>query len=668
MSVIYKEKNNDIASDCCSNNQTAEVKDSCCSIEDSSNKKPTEKLLKKEKNIFQFFLPSIISFVLMIAAIIWDNATLHSWFKKDILLAWYIVAYLPVAVPVIKDMIKAIKKKDIFSEFTLMFIATMGAFYIGEYPEAVAVMLFYTVGETLQGMAVRRSKKNIQRLLDQRPDETTILVNNEPQRIKAAIVEVGSIIQLKPGEKLALDGILLNENSSFNTAALTGESVPDTKRKGDMVLAGMINQNNVALVEVKEKYQDSKLSKMLQLVQEATAHKAPTELFIRKFARVYTPMVVLLAALITFIPYFFTDNYIFNEHLYNGLVFLVVSCPCALVISVPLGYFGGIGAASKNGILVKGSNYLDLLAKTNEVVMDKTGTLTEGVFEVNEIKFKNLSDEHKILSIVNAVESHSTHPVASALRNYIGDVSKAIEVEQLEEVPGMGLRAFVDGKEILVGNFKLLDKFGIAYNDNTSAIPFTIVAISYNKEYQGYITISDKIKEDAKNTVEQLKNINVYTTMLSGDRKNVVAYVAQKLNIDKAYGELLPEEKMNKLKEIKTENNTIAFVGDGVNDAPVIALSDVGIAMGGLGSDATIETADVIIQDDKPSKIPKAIKIGKATKHIIWQNIVLALGIKIIVMTLSAFGYASMWAAVFADVGVALLAVLNATRVQYKRF
>lgn len=668
MDVINKEKKTEIVSGCCCDDDIIETEDACCTVETGNNTAVEQQKLKKEKSTFQLFLPAIISFVLMMAALIWEHTTLNTWFKNEILLTWYIIAYLPVAVPVIKDMFKAIRKKDIFSEFTLMFIATIGAFFIGEYPEAVAVMLFYTVGETLQGMAVRRSKKNIQKLLDERPDETTILINNVPQTIKAASVSVGSIIQLKPGEKLALDGVLLNDTSSFNTATLTGESVPDTKRKGDAVLAGMINQNNIALIEVTAKYQDSKLSKMLQLVQEATVHKAPTELFIRKFARIYTPIVVLLAVLIIFIPYFFTDNYVFNEHLYNGLVFLVVSCPCALVISVPLGYFGGIGASSKNGILVKGSNYLDLLAKTNEVVMDKTGTLTEGVFEVNKIHFKNTEETSRILDIVNAVESHTTHPVASALKKYIGEVSKEISVNNLDEIPGMGLRAFVDEKEVLAGNFKLLDKFGIQYDDDIAAIPFTIVAISYDKEYKGYITISDKIKEDAVSAIQQLKLMHVNTTMLSGDRKNVVEYVARELNIDKAYGELLPEEKMNKLKEIKNENNTVAFVGDGVNDAPVIALSDVGLAMGGLGSDATIETADVIIQDDKPSKIPKAIKIGKATKNIIWQNIVLALGIKLIVMTLSAFGYASMWAAVFADVGVALLAVLNATRVQYKKF
>ncbi len=331
MNVINKEKKTEIASDSCCNDDIIETEDACCTVESGTNTAVQQQKLKKEKSTFQLFLPAIISFVLMIAALIWQHTTLNTWFKDEILLVWYIVAYLPVAVPVIKDMIKAIRKKDIFSEFTLMFIATIGAFYIGEYAEAVAVMLFYTVGETLQGMAVRRSKKNIQKLLDQRPDETTILINNVPQRIKAALVSVGSIIQLKPGEKLALDGVLLNDASSFNTAALTGESVPDTKRKGDVVLAGMINQNNIALVEVTTKYQDSKLSKMLQMVQEATAHKAPTELFIRKFARIYTPIVVLLAVLIIFIPYFFTDNYVFNEHLYNGLVFLVVSCPCALV-------------------------------------------------------------------------------------------------------------------------------------------------------------------------------------------------------------------------------------------------------------------------------------------------------------------------------------------------
>lgn len=622
--------------------------------------------VKKENSIFQLFFPAILSFTLLAVALILD--TTNSWNIGTVRVLWYIATYLPVAVPVIKDMLRAFRNRDIFSEFTLMFLATLGAFYIGEYPEAVAVMLFYTMGETLQGIAVKRSKRNIQKLLDQRPDKATILIDNMPQTVKASEVAIGSIVQLKPGEKLALDGILLNESSSFNTAALTGESVPDTKRKGDNVLAGMINQTNVALVEVTARHQDSKLSKMLQLAQEATAHKAPTELFIRKFARVYTPIVVALAALIILLPYFFTENYIFNEHLYKGLVFLVVSCPCALVISVPLGYFGGIGAASKNGILVKGSNYLDLLGKTNNVVLDKTGTLTQGVFEVNEVRLKNFQDTDDLLEMINALESKSTHPIASAIHQYVGDVSTKIQVENLEEIPGYGLRAFIDGKELLAGNFKLLDKFNVAHNDDISSVPFTIVAIGYDKQYRGYITISDKIKEDAKRTIQELSLMKVATTMLSGDRKEVVDYVAKELQISNAYSELLPEDKMDKVREIKQENNTLVFVGDGVNDAPVIALSDVGIAMGGLGSDAAIETADVIIQDDKPSKIPKAIKIGKVTKNIIWQNITMALGIKIIVMVLSAFGYASMWAAVFADVGVALLAVLNATRIQYKRF
>ena len=449
---------------------------------------------------------------------------------------------------------------------------------------------------------------------------------------------------------------------------MTGESKFDTKIKGESVLAGIINLNTVSQVKVTTAYTDSKLSKILEMVQNATAQKAPTELFIRKFAKIYTPIVVLLAVLITALPYLFVDNYDFSQWLYRALVFLVISCPCALVISIPLGYFGGIGAASKNGILFKGSNFLDIIANIQNVVMDKTGTMTEGVFKVQDVIIDQQYNKDEILQMVNAVESHSTHPVATAINKYVDDVDRIIKPENVEEISGHGLKATVNGKELLVGNFKLMDKFSIAHEVDSSSIVYTIIAIAYDKKFVGYITIADIIKEDAQLTIDRLKALGVKTTMLSGDKGNVVQFVAKSLGIINAYGDLLPEDKVNKVKEIKAKNETVAFVGDGVNDAPVVALSDVGIAMGGLGSDATIETADVVIQDDMPSKIPMAINIGKQTKKIVWQNISLAFGVKAIVLILGAGGLATMWEAVFADVGVALLAILNAVRIQKMKF
>ena len=621
-----------------------------------------------DKSTFQMFLPAIISFVLLMIAIAFDNWVPQSWFTGWVRIVWYVVAYAPVGLPVIKEAFESIRKGDVFSEFLLMSIATIGAFVIGEYPEGVAVMLFYAVGEVFQTLAVTRAKANIKMLLDQRPDEVTILENNQPKTVKAETVNIGNIIQLKPGEKLGLDGELLSETASFNTAALTGESKPDTKTKGETVLAGMINLTTVAQVKVTTAYTDSKLSKILELVQNATAQKAPTELFIRKFAKIYTPIVVLLAVLITIIPYFFVSDYVFSQWLYRALVFLVISCPCALVISIPLGYFGGIGAASKNGILFKGSNFLDAIADIKNVVMDKTGTMTEGVFKVQEVVLKSEFNKDEILKMVNALESQSTHPVATAIHQYVGEIDNSIRLDNTEEIAGHGLKANVNGKELLVRNFKLMDKFNISYDLDPATIVYTLIAIAYDGKFAGYITIADSIKEDAQLTIDKLKALGVKTTMLSGDKSTVVKFVADKLGINNAFGDLLPEDKVNKVKEIKAQNETVAFVGDGVNDAPVVALSDVGIAMGGLGSDATIETADVVIQDDKPSKIPMAINIGKRTKKIVWQNIILAFAVKAIVLVLGAGGLATMWEAVFADVGVALLAILNAVRIQRMKF
>lgn len=649
----------------------------CCTLEEKINKKTEHHSdddehdhdhSNAEKSTFQMFIPAIISFVLLMIAIGLDNYFPQSWFTGYVRLGWYIFAYLPVGFPVVKEAFESIRKGEIFSEFLLMAIATIGAFAIGEFPEGVAVMLFYAIGEIFQTLAVQRAKANIKSLLDQRPDEVTILENNVAKTIKASTAKIGDIIQLKAGEKLGLDGELLSDTASFNTSALTGESKPDTKAKGETVLAGMINLNSVCQIKVTVAYTDSKLSKILEMVQDATAKKAPTELFIRKFAKIYTPIVVLLAILICVVPMLFVDNYVFRDWLYRALVFLVISCPCALVISIPLGYFGGIGSASKNGILFKGSNFLDVMATIQNVVMDKTGTMTEGVFKVQEVVFNADFKKDEILQMVNALESQSTHPVATAIHQYVGKIDNTIELKNVEEISGHGLKANINGKELLVGNFKLMDKFSIAYDIDPTTIVYTLIAVAYDKKFTGYLTIADSIKEDAQITIDKLKALGIKTTMLSGDKDNVVQFVAQKLGITNAFGDLLPEDKVNKVKEIIAQNETVCFVGDGVNDAPVVALSNVGIAMGGLGSDATIETADVVIQDDMPSKIPMAINIGKQTKKIVWQNITLAFVVKAIVLVLGAGGLATMWEAVFADVGVALLAILNAVRIQRMKF
>ncbi len=646
----------------------------CCTQEEKINQLAEKHSVEDEhqhtesQSTFRMFLPAIISLALLLIAIVFDNYITQSWFTGYIRIAWYIVAYIPVGFPVLKEAFESISKGEIFSEFLLMSIATIGAFAIGEYPEGVAVMLFYAIGEVFQTLAVKRAKANIKTLLDQRPDTVTVLQNNEAKTVKAETVNIGDIIQLKSGEKLGLDGELLSETASFNTAALTGESKPDTKQKGEIVLAGMINLNTVSQIKVTTAYKDSKLSKILELVQNATAQKAPTELFIRKFAKIYTPIVVFLAVAICVLPMLFVSDYVFRDWLYRALVFLVISCPCALVISIPLGYFGGIGAASRNGILFKGSNFLDIIANIQNVVMDKTGTLTKGVFHVQEVNIKTEFNKDEILQMVNALESQSTHPVATAIQKYVGNVNTSIQLTNVEEIAGHGLKANINGKELLVGNFKLMDKFNISYDVNTDELVYTVIAIAYDKKFAGYLTIADEIKEDAQDAVNKLHSMKVKTTMLSGDKTSVVKFIADKLGIDNAFGDLLPVDKVNKVKEIKDKNETVAFVGDGVNDAPVVALSNVGIAMGGLGSDATIETADVVIQNDEPSKIAMAINIGKQTKRIVWQNIGLAFTVKAVVLILGAGGLATMWEAVFADVGVALLAILNAVRIQRMKF
>ena len=495
---------------------------------------------------FKTYIPAIISFVMLMVGIAVDYFDAIPQFEGWIRVVWYTLAYIPVGFPVIKEGWKSLIKGDVFTEFFLMSIATIGAFAIGEYPEGVAVMLFYAIGEIFQSLAVQRAKRNIKTLLDQRPDEVTIIENKVAKTIKAENAKIGDIIQLKVGEKLGLDGELLSDKASFNTAALTGESKPDSKLKGETVLAGMINLNAVSQVKVTTAYTDSKLSKILEMVQEATSKKAPTELFIRKFAKIYTPIVVLLAIGICLVPILFVENYMFKDWLYRALIFLVISCPCALVISIPLGYFGGIGAASKNGILFKGSNFLDVMASIQNVVMDKTGTMTEGVFKVQEVVFKSKFDQKEILQLVNALESQSTHPVATAIHNFVGEIDNSIELKNVEEIAGNGLKAAVNGKELLVGNFKLLDKFSIKYDIDPSSIVYTLIAVAYDNKFIGYLTIADSIKEDAQITIDKLKALGIKTTMLSGDKNNMVQFVAQKLGITNAFGDLLPEDKVNK--------------------------------------------------------------------------------------------------------------------------
>ena len=652
-------------------NKETNIDLSCCAVDSKSEHSNGEghdhDQSHKSESTLRMFVPAILSFIALLVAIILDNYFPQTWFTGWVRIAWYSVAYIPVGFPVLKEALESIRKGEIFSEFLLMSIATIGAFAIGQYPEGVAVMLFYAIGEIFQSLAVKRAKANIKSLLDQRPDEVTILENNIAKTIKASTAKIGDIIQLKAGEKLGLDGELLSDNASFNTAALTGESKPDTKHKGETVLAGMINLNSVCQVKVTLAYADSKLSKILEMVQDATAKKAPTELFIRKFAKIYTPAVVFSASAICLIPIAFVDNYVCRDWLYRALIFLVISCPCALVISIPLGYFGGIGAASKNGILFKGSTFLDIMASIQIVVMDKTGTLTKGVFKVQKVVAIGIP-EADLIKYTAALESKSTHPVGTAIIEYAKGTEKNATVTDVEEIAGHGLKGKVDGKEILAGNTKLMIKFNITYDIEIDNSPFTIIVIAIDQKYAGYFIIADAIKEDAKETIQSLHKINIKTLMLSGDKQAVVNAVAKELNIDLAYGDLLPENKVEKVEELKFQNLKIAFVGDGVNDAPVVALADAGIAMGGLGSDATIETADIVIQNDQPSKIFTAINIGKQTKKIVWQNIALAFTVKAIVLILGAGGLATMWEAVFADVGVALLAILNAVRIQRMKF
>ena len=612
---------------------------------------------------FKAYIPAIISFLMLIIGIGLDYFDV-TFFKDWYRIIWYSIAYLPVGLPVVREGWNSIKKGNVFTEFFLMSIATIGAFVIGEYPEGVAVMLFYAVGELFQSAAVNKAKGNIKALLDVRPREANVFRNGDYISISPEEVEIAEKIQIRVGEKIPLDGVLLSEKASLNTAALTGESKPDTVLKQSKVYAGSINLEGVIEVEVTNKFEDSSIARILDLVQNATARKSKTELFIRKFARIYTPIVVFLAIGVTFLPYLFVDNYVFSDWLYRALIFLVISCPCALVISIPLGYFGGLGAASMNGILFKGASFLDAMTKINTLVMDKTGTVTKGVFKIKSITTFGWN-EKEFMTYLLAIEEQSTHPIAKAIMEYQLEAT-SLEATEVFEIAGKGLKGIVNGKAILVGNKALMYSNNVEVPQETESIVESIVLVAIDNTFAGYVVIADELKEDAKQTITDLQKVGVSEIMmLSGDKDSITQKVANELNIEKAKGGLLPEDKLNEIEALKKNPlHKIAFIGDGINDAPVLAASNVGIAMGGLGSDVAIETADVIIQTDQPSKVVKAINISRSTRKIVWQNITLAFGIKVIVLILGAGGLATMWEAVFADVGVALLAILNAVRLQ----
>ena len=642
---------------------------SCCA---HTHECAPEKHIEKKESIFAEYWKVGLSFILLISGIIMNALELPFFREGYFSLIWYVVAYLPVGLPVMKEAWESMKDKDYFSEFTLMFVATLGAFYIGEYPEGVAVMLFYSVGELFQEKAVDKAKRNIGALLDVRPEEAAVVRDERVVIENPQSVKVGETIEIKTGGRVPLDGMMLNEVAAFNTAALTGESVPRSIRMGEEVLAGMIVTDKVIRIKVIRPFDKSALARILELVQNASERKAPAELFIRKFARVYTPIVIGLAVLIVLLPFIYsliTPQFLFtfNDWLYRALVFLVISCPCALVVSIPLGYFGGIGAASRLGILFKGGNYLDAVTKINTVVFDKTGTLTKGTFEVQFCNCESGVSEEELIRMIASVESSSTHPIAKAVVNYAGQ--RDIELSSVtdsKEYAGLGLEAAVNGIQVLAGNGRLLSKFQIEYPPELLSITDTIVVCAIGNKYAGYLLLSDSLKEDARIAIQNLKALGIQNIqILSGDKQSIVSNFAEKLGISEAYGDLLPDGKVKHLEELRQHaENQVAFVGDGMNDAPVLALSNVGIAMGGLGSDAAIETADVVIQTDQPSKVAEAIKVGKLTRRIVWQNISLAFGVKLLVLILGAGGLATLWEAVFADVGVALIAIMNAVRIQ----
>ena len=581
------------------------------------------------------------------------------WIKDTI----FILSYLIVGYSILRKALRNIFRGKVFDENFLMAVATLGAFAIKEFPEAVAVMLFYQVGELFQSYAVDKSRKSIAGLMDIRPDYANLIKNGKEEKIEPEEVNINDIIIVKPGEKIPLDGIVLEGSSLIDTKALTGESVPREVAVGENVLSGSINQNGVLKIRVTKNYSESTVSKILDLVENASSKKSKSENFITKFARYYTPTVVIIAVILAIVPPFFIKNVAFSDWLYRALSFLVVSCPCALVISIPLSFFGGIGGASKLGILIKGSNYLEAVSKTEIAVFDKTGTLTEGVFEVQKIDAINI-DENELLEIVSHVENFSSHPIAKSIKNSYKKQIDEKRVEDVKELSGNGIMATVDGKKVLVGNENLMTQNNIEYKkcDETG----TVLYVAIDNKYVGFILIADKIKDDSYKMINLLKTKGIKNIiMLTGDKKDVGESVSRKLGIDKVYSELLPHQKVNKMEELlknKTENGKLIFVGDGINDSPVLAMSDIGIAMGALGSDSAIEAADIVIMTDEISKLSDLIDLSKKTMRIVRENIIFAICIKVIVLVLCAVGLSNMWEAVFADVGVSIIAIINALR------
>lgn len=576
----------------------------------------------------------------------------------------YIIAYAIVGFDIVKKAFRNILRGKIFDENFLMTVATIGAFGIGEFPEAVAVMLFYQVGELFQSYAVDKSRKSISNLMNIRPDFANVERDGRTEKIDPDEVKIGEIIIVKPGEKIPLDGNIIEGKTSLDTKALTGETLPREVQEGDEILSGCINLNSVIKIRVTKEYGESTVSKILDLVENASSKKSKSENFITKFAQYYTPIVVIIAVLLAILPPLIIKDATLSYWVYRALSFLVVSCPCALVISIPLSFFGGIGAASKMGILIKGSNYLEAIANTEIIVFDKTGTLTEGVFEVQKVEPVGISDK-ELIKIAAYAENYSNHPISLSVKEAYNEKIDETQIINTQEISGLGIVAKINEKNVLVGNEKLMNENNIEFTKCNDI--GTILYVAIDNKYAGYILISDKIKKDSQKAIQNLKkNYIKETVMLTGDRKSVGENVAQKLGLDKVYTELLPAGKVEKVEELlkeKSEKGKLAFVGDGINDAPVLALADIGIAMGGLGSDAAIEAADVVLMTDEPSKIVDAIHLSKRTMNIVKENIIFAISIKVLVLILSAFGLSTMWEAVFADVGVSILAIINALRI-----
>lgn len=658
--VIEKTDNKDIKVN------KSECTSSCCtnSHEHESNNEEHHGHTHEFKENNGFLGYAKDNLLLIIGTIVYIIALAYK--SNDNLLSFILfgASYLIIGGEVILNAIKNIIRGEIFDENFLMSIATIGAFFIGEYPEAVAVMLFYQIGEVFQGYAVNKSRKSISSLMNIRADHANVLRDDKEIRVSPEDVSIGEFIIIKPGERVPLDGTVLEGTSFIDTSALTGESVPREVTTGNEILSGSINNNGVLKVKVDKEYGESTVARILELVENASNKKAPTEKFITKFAKVYTPIVVAIAVLVAIIPPIIIKDATFSEWIYKALSILVVSCPCALVVSIPLGFFSGIGAASKKGILVKGGNYLEALRDSEIVVFDKTGTLTKGIFEVTEINSINMSKE-ELLEITAMGESLSNHPIAMSIANAYGKEVNKDEIKDYKEISGHGIEVTIRENEVLLGNSKLMKSNNIDYNDIDSI--GTIVHVAINGEYKGNIVISDEIKENVKEALTELKEVGIKKTiMLTGDNKNVADKVAMDIGIDEVYSELLPGDKVSKIEEIlnkKTSKGKVLFVGDGINDAPVLARADIGVAMGGIGSDAAIEAADVVLMKDKIEEISEAIRVSRRTNMILWQNIIFSLGVKIIVMLLVILGLTNMWAAVFADVGVTLIAVLNSMRI-----